>query len=141
MKTITETKKKLTIQQLRNAAIIAEATSGKSIKEIAEEHGRNRKWLSIQLNHSRNQELFSEIYEATIAEAVERLPALVRLAFDIAEKEMQHPYDPARRMTAAKAVLSIAGRHWQPQPSCTCSCNCKDEKVIQSCEAEANHDQ
>jgi transposase-like protein len=123
-----ETKKKLTIQQLRNAAIIAEAASGKSITQIAAEHGRNRKWLSIQLNHARNQELFSEIYEATIAEAVDRLPALVRLAFDIAEKEMQHPYDSERRMAAAKAILTIAAKHWQPQPTCTCSCNYKDEK-------------
>lgn len=133
MNSKTEPKKKLSIAELKNVAIIAQATSGKSIKEIAEEHGRNRKWLSLQLNHPKNQAIFSEIYQATIDEAIARLPALVAKAFDVMEKELQVSYSSDRRVTAAKAILGIAGKHWQPQP---CICNCRDEKVIQACEAD-----
>lgn len=116
------TKKNLALHDLRNASIIAEACSGKSIQTIATEHKRNRKWLSVQLNHPKNQEVFTEIYEATIAEAKSRLPDLVSAAFDTMEDILYSTQNEPQRLEAAKAVLNIASRHWKPdaQPVCTC---------------------
>lgn len=112
-----ENNKKLNICALRNAMLISQAVSGKSLTQISEEQGRNRRWLYTMLNSPENQALLAEIYSETVAEATARMPKLVNLAFNAVEKLLEAPYADDRKIPAALAILKLAAR--QPQP-CTC---------------------
>lgn len=115
-----ETRKKLNICDLRKAMLISQAVSGKSLTQISEEQGRNRRWLYETLNSTENQAILAEIYSETIAEATSRMPKLVSLAFDAVEKLLEAPYADDRKIPAALAILKLAAR--QPQP-----CNCQKD--------------
>lgn len=107
-------RRKLTVDDLRQAKIICLAATGKKISHIARDEGLTRQWVSEVINRPENQPIFEEILSDTLQEISERLPNLVSMALDFLERELSsewRAHDRPAKLATAMRLLEIVLKH------------------------------
>lgn len=110
--TLNETKRDLTSRSLREARILWLAVTGKPISGIARETGLSRPWVSQIVHRPAAQALLAEMFAEAQKELRNRLPDLVRVALDFAERQMRHlnGYDTPAKTNLAFRIIELAAK-------------------------------